>query len=426
MFMFTSTSTIIQYMCRIFSTVYMVAFLLLIGTEPVTAALAKLPDLNNMVLQQGVRPTVQQSVGRMELVVGKVHIHLPGKKATYRSLSEAALAVGDIVTTGENGRARIVMDNHDVVLLGPGTQVGLTRSAAGVVISVWQGMAVVYGMPQLTTGKKPLLMHTPSGSLQLMVGKAGVEVRSEEERILTFANRLTWSGNEAQSLTLSARNLLLIKNGHAQPEPFAAKREQSFVAQVSPKGPAIQQAMQHFTQKEMQAAKQIFRRVQKAYPHDGVATYFLGLIAFENEDKAETIRQWRAYTRIDPEGAKEKQISQYLTLLISEQMKEEMKQALAQEQQRSSIPPEPNSVAVTPFSNHGDEQYRMLSKGLTAILITSLAKIPDLKVLEREKLQKLVDEIHLAQSGLTDKNTLIRAGKILKAEKVVTGVFTVE
>ena len=64
-----------------------------------------------------------------------------------------------------------------------------------------------------------------------------------------------------------------------------------------------------------------------------------------------------------------------------------------------------------------------LQKGLTDMLITELSKIEGLKVVERAKLQALVDEQQLGLSGLVDPATAQRVGELLGAQTLVMGGF---
>ena len=83
-------------------------------------------------------------------------------------------------------------------------------------------------------------------------------------------------------------------------------------------------------------------------------------------------------------------------------------------------------MAVLPFMNRGDPAQATLSKGLTAMVISDLSKIPDLKVLERAKLQKLLDEMKLSDSGLVEQKSAIRAGRLMKAEKIMLGDYQLQ
>jgi hypothetical protein len=54
---------------------------------------------------------------------------------------------------------------------------------------------------------------------------------------------------------------------------------------------------------------------------------------------------------------------------------------------------------------------------------TDLTQVPGLKVLEREKVQKLLAEMRLGDSGLAEDATAVRTGRMMRAEKVIVGSF---
>ena len=89
----------------------------------------------------------------------------------------------------------------------------------------------------------------------------------------------------------------------------------------------------------------------------------------------------------------------------------------------------PKTLAILPFENNSvtdPEYYDPLTKGLAAMLITDLSNnVSTLKLIERDKIQSLLKEIALSQSGSIDKSTAIRAGKILGAQATTFGSFMV-
>jgi len=81
-----------------------------------------------------------------------------------------------------------------------------------------------------------------------------------------------------------------------------------------------------------------------------------------------------------------------------------------------------NTLSVFYFENRtGNPQLDPLQKGLTVILLTDLSKVKQLTVLERVKLEALIQELKLSMSGLEDQNTAPRLGKMLGAEYLVGG-----
>lgn len=188
----------------------------------------------------------------------------------------------------------------------------------------------------------------------------------------------------------------------------------------------IKSGLDDFKAGHYDQARQVLSQAQQAAPAEPVLAYYLGLIALEKQDNAEALKQLERYHKDDPEAAQGRGVGQIITLLTANKLQEEVAQALKQEQAISAAPPEPNTIAVQPFSNRSDPAYAPLAKGIAAMIITDLSKVPGLKVLEREKVQKIFDEIRLGSSGLVEGDTMVRAGRLMRAEKVFVGSFGVQ
>jgi TolB-like protein len=85
-------------------------------------------------------------------------------------------------------------------------------------------------------------------------------------------------------------------------------------------------------------------------------------------------------------------------------------------------------IAVFPFENGGSigqeqENFEALRVGIPGMLISELAANPAARVVERETLQRLLDEQNLGASGRVDAQTAARIGKIVGARYVVLGTF---
>lgn len=72
----------------------------------------------------------------------------------------------------------------------------------------------------------------------------------------------------------------------------------------------------------------------------------------------------------------------------------------------------------------GDQDW--LSKGIADTVISALAPVESLELVEREELQKVLQEQKLALSGLTDPAGAARAGELLNAKFLVSGSYVVE
>lgn len=84
------------------------------------------------------------------------------------------------------------------------------------------------------------------------------------------------------------------------------------------------------------------------------------------------------------------------------------------------------TLAVLYFENNSvkdKETLDPLSKGLAAMLVTDLANLSGLKVVERERIQYILEEIKLEQSQYFEEETAVRVGKLLGAHVLLMGSF---
>ena len=107
--------------------------------------------------------------------------------------------------------------------------------------------------------------------------------------------------------------------------------------------------------------------------------------------------------------------------VVTEDVRQWAQDAVAQEQAIKPAPA-PNTVAVLYFHNRSQNpQLNPLQKGLAFLLMTDLASVGDIRLVERVKLQALVEELNLGVSGLVEKDSAPRMGKLLGAGYLVGG-----
>jgi TolB-like protein len=85
-------------------------------------------------------------------------------------------------------------------------------------------------------------------------------------------------------------------------------------------------------------------------------------------------------------------------------------------------------IAVLPIHNGGSygqskEDFDALEQGLAAMLMSELAANPAARVVERQQLQRLIEEQNLGASGRVEDATAARIGKLVGARYVVKGTF---
>lgn len=87
------------------------------------------------------------------------------------------------------------------------------------------------------------------------------------------------------------------------------------------------------------------------------------------------------------------------------------------------------TIAIMDFTNSSvDEKERFdpMQQGFASMLINYLNGSTDLKVVERERIQWLLQELEMQRDpGLVDQSTAVRTGKLLGATTALFGAFTV-
>lgn len=86
------------------------------------------------------------------------------------------------------------------------------------------------------------------------------------------------------------------------------------------------------------------------------------------------------------------------------------------------------TIAILDFSNNclvDKEKQASLSQGLAEIMITELSKVKSLKLVERQKINALIQEMQLSQSGLISENAGVSVGKLLGAHFLVFGSYMI-
>ncbi|HER00585.1 MAG TPA: hypothetical protein ENO22_14705 [candidate division Zixibacteria bacterium] len=85
------------------------------------------------------------------------------------------------------------------------------------------------------------------------------------------------------------------------------------------------------------------------------------------------------------------------------------------------------TIAVMYFDNHSisedQEKLDPLCKGLMSMMIQDITKSEALRVVERDRINFLVEELELQQSDLTDKSTAVQMGKLVGAQTILMGGF---
>jgi len=85
-------------------------------------------------------------------------------------------------------------------------------------------------------------------------------------------------------------------------------------------------------------------------------------------------------------------------------------------------------IAVLPFNHggsygQGKEDFDALERGIAGMMISELSQNPAARVVERQEIQRLLDEQNLSAQGRVDPQTAAKVGKLVGARYTVLGTF---
>ena len=180
----------------------------------------------------------------------------------------------------------------------------------------------------------------------------------------------------------------------------------------------------HYNKKQYDEALKLLQQVLKVDDEDDQAAYYLAATyeATRNYDRA--IQYYRLYNELTFLGEYKETVEARIKLLYRQQMEAEAQKALQMEQQLDVAKVPINTIAILYFENKGQKaEFNPLQKGLSEMVITDLSKVKSLKVVERVRLQELVQEMNLGETDIVDQKTAPRLGKLLGAYRLVKGSF---
>ena len=174
-------------------------------------------------------------------------------------------------------------------------------------------------------------------------------------------------------------------------------------------------------------ARPVLEQAVRLDPRDGSASLYLGLTAEQQKDLPAAKAAYQTYIRFGRTSRVRRQLEARLAAITRQELEVAAKAAVAQEQQLSTQPGLATAVAVMPFRFTGtDSTLQPLERGFAELVTIDLARSSKITVVERSRLQALLDELALQRSGATDTTTNVRAGKIIQAGRIVNGVIRPE
>lgn len=187
----------------------------------------------------------------------------------------------------------------------------------------------------------------------------------------------------------------------------------------------VRLGMARFAAGDPEAARELLQVAVDAGDRTGPALLYLGMSEEELGRWDRARAAYDTYLEVGGEGPVAEEVRRRLRLLGRRALRERAREALAREEELDVVAVAPGSVAVLPFAFVSDRvELEPLVWALSDMMTTDLAASGAVTVLERARIQALLDEMALTEAGYADEETGARAGRLLGAEHVVQGALT--
>jgi TolB-like protein len=149
-------------------------------------------------------------------------------------------------------------------------------------------------------------------------------------------------------------------------------------------------------------------------------------IALEETGELEAAADLYTGLRTDPSARSlHPEVEARLRVVNDEILREQARSAVAREEELADSDPSGTTLAVLPFRVSSSQPgFEPLGRAFAELLVTDLALAERFQVLERVRVQALVDELNLGGAGLAEPETAARSGRLLGAGNLVQGTLT--
>jgi len=172
--------------------------------------------------------------------------------------------------------------------------------------------------------------------------------------------------------------------------------------------------------------KILLERAYKLNDEDPEILYYYGLSLELCENEPNAFDIYRNYENVSYQSPFRRLMKDRYNHLSRQILKQYAQNLLLQEDQLNLPALSPQAIAVFPLSYQGkNEDFAVLSKGLCEMMITDLSQVKNLQLIERIRLNALMEEMSLAQTGLLNPQTATRFGRLLSAGQILYGVYDV-
>ena len=221
----------------------------------------------------------------------------------------------------------------------------------------------------------------------------------------------------SQSLYMQGRNLseqgeydqaiaLLYDEIRANPESADAWRELGVA---------------YYKKGELAKAEDALKQAQQIMPDARTNLYF-GMIHEKRENWDAAVRAYSTALSLEPKRETRNLVQAHLDQMMAMKFRREAERVIADENNIKADTIPQNTVAVINFDGTTlPPELAPISLGLAEFTSTDLSKISSLRVIDRLKIDVLLNELQLGESKFVDPASAPRVGRMVGSRRIITG-----
>lgn len=193
--------------------------------------------------------------------------------------------------------------------------------------------------------------------------------------------------------------------------------------QANPKSAALWRdlGLAFYQKGELGKAEAALKQANMITP-EAQTNLYLGLIFERQKEMDKAIDAYGAALNLNPKGKVRVAIKARLDGLMVSRFRREASSVVAEEKTINAAEFPDNTIAVVNFDGSRlTPEMAQIGLGFAEFTANDLGKVHSLRVVDRLKLDVLIQELNLGQSGAIDQTTAPRIGRLVGSKRIVTG-----
>ena len=182
----------------------------------------------------------------------------------------------------------------------------------------------------------------------------------------------------------------------------------------------------YFQTSQFTKASEYLKRSSSVSPGDPKTLFYFGMSLEYQDNKEAALAIYLNYADASSLSPYRKLMEGRYRQLTRDIIQKQLQFLIAREDSLTDKKMAPKTVAVFPIVYKGaDEKFAALGTGLSELMISDLGQVRSLLLVERIRIEALLQELKFGTSKLVDPATAPRLGRLLGSGRMVAGTFNV-